>query len=137
MEPGMTLATVEFDPFSAEFFEDPTEVYRRLRDEAPVYFNEKYGFYALSRYADVVAAHKDWGAFSSEHGVDLSSLSKDHEFIKSLGMMIMMDPPDHHRFRTLVGRVFSPRAVNELEPMIREVIGGLLDELAGRDEFDV
>ena len=133
----MALAPVEFDPFSAEFFEDPTEVYRRLRDEAPVYFNENYGFYALSRYDDVLTAHKDWKAFSSEHGVDLSSLSKDHDFIKSLGMMIMMDPPDHHRFRTLVGRVFSPRAVMDLEPMIREVIGGLLDDLGQQATFDV
>ena len=57
----MTAPTpVEFDPFSDEYFNDPTEVYRRLRDEAPVYFSERYGFYALSRFADVVAAHRDW-----------------------------------------------------------------------------
>ncbi len=133
----MALAPVEFDPFSTEFFEDPTDIYHRLREEAPVYFSEKYGFYALSRYADVLAATRDWHAFSSEHGVDLSSLSQDHELIRSLGMMIMMDPPEHNRFRNLVGRVFSPRAVTDLEPMIREVIGGLLDELSERDSFDV
>ena len=51
----MTATAVEFDPFSAQFFDDPSEVYRRLRDEAPVYFNERYGFYALSRFDDVVA----------------------------------------------------------------------------------
>ena len=73
----MTTTAVEFDPFSAEFFEDPSEVYRRLRDEAPVYFNERYGFYALSRFADVVAAHRDWHGFTSTHGVDLSTLTKD------------------------------------------------------------
>ena len=50
----MTATAVEFDPFSSEFFDDPTEVYRRLRDEAPVYFSERYGFYALSRFDDVV-----------------------------------------------------------------------------------
>ena len=88
----MTATAVEFDPFSAEYFEDPTEVYRRLRDEAPVYFSEKYGFYALSRFADVVAAHRDWRGFSSAHGVDLSTLTKDPELIRSLGMIIMMDP---------------------------------------------
>ena len=49
------MPTVEFDPFSDDFFNDPTEMYRRLRDEAPVYFSEKYGFYALSRFADVLA----------------------------------------------------------------------------------
>ena len=107
----MTATAVEFDPFSAEYFDDPTEVYRRLRDEAPVYFSETYGFYALSRFADVVAAHRDWRGFSSAHGVDLSTLTKDPELIRSLGMIIMMDPPEHDRFRALVSRVFTPRAV--------------------------
>ena len=65
---------VDFDPFSDEFFDDPTEVYRRLRDEAPVYFSEKYGFYALSRFADVLAAHRDWQGFSSAHGIELFTL---------------------------------------------------------------
>ena len=55
-----TTDVVEFDPFSDAYFGDPTEIYRRLRDEAPVYFSERYGFYALSRFADVVAASRDW-----------------------------------------------------------------------------
>ena len=133
----MTVTAVEFDPFSDEYFDDPTDVYRRLRDEAPVYFSERYGFYALSRFADVIAAHRDWHGFSSEHGVDLSSLTKDPELIRSLGMMIMMDPPAHERFRALVNRVFTPRAVTALEPMIREVITGLLDPLVGEPGFDI
>ena len=58
-----------------EYFNDPYDLYRRMRDEAPVYFNEKYGFWALFRYEDVCAAHKDWQTFSSAHGVDLSTLS--------------------------------------------------------------
>ena len=102
----------------------------------PVYFNEQYGFYALSRYADVVAAHRDWRGFSSTHGVDLSSLAKDPELIRFLGMIIMMDPPEHERFRALVSRVFTPRAVAALEPMVREVIVGYLDALEGRTSFD-
>lgn len=132
----MTVTAVEFDPFSPEFFDDPTEVYRRLRDEAPVYFNERYGFYALSRFADVVAAHRDWRTFSSAHGVDLSTLSQDPEVIRVLGMIIMMDPPEHDRFRALVSRVFTPRAVTALEPMVREVVTGLLDPLVERESFD-
>jgi cytochrome P450 len=132
----VTATAVEFDPFSAEYFEDPTEVYRRLRDEAPVYFSERYGFYALSRFADVVAAHRDWRGFSSAHGVDLSTLTKDPELIRSLGMIIMMDPPEHDRFRALVSRVFTPRAVTALEPMVREVIRSFLEPLAERDTFD-
>ena len=70
----MTPADVEFDPFSDEYFNDPSDVYRRLRDEAPVYYSERYGFYALSRFDDVVTAHRDWQGFSSSHGVDLASL---------------------------------------------------------------
>ena len=112
----MSTVTVEFDPYSDTYFNDPTEVYRRLRDEAPVYHSEKYGFYALSRFADVVAAHRDWQGFSSAHGVDLSTLSRDEALIRSFRSIIMMDPPEHTRFRALVSRVFTPRAVNRLEP---------------------
>jgi cytochrome P450 len=133
----VTTTAVEFDPFSPEYFDDPTEVYRRLRDEAPVYFSERYGFYALSRFEDVVSAHRDWKGFSSAHGVDLSTLTKDPSLIRSLGMLIMMDPPEHDRFRTLVSRVFTPRAVVGLEPMIRDVISELLDRVDDRDRFDV
>jgi cytochrome P450 len=132
----VSATTVEFDPFSNEYFDDPTDIYRRLRDEAPVYFNARYGFYALSRFADVVAAHRDWHGLSSAHGVDLSSLSKDPALIRTLGMIIMMDPPEHDRFRALVSRVFTPRAVTALEPMVRKVITDLLDPLVGQPEFD-
>jgi len=134
----VNFTAVEFDPFSDDYFNDPSEVYRRLRDEAPVYFNERYGFYALSRFDDVVTAHRDWKAFSSTHGLDLSMLTKDTDLVRrSNPMIIMMDPPEHDRFRALVSRVFTPRAVTALEPMIRDVITGLLDPLVGREQFDV
>lgn len=127
---------VEFDPFSSVFFDDPHEMYRRLRDEAPVFYSERYRFWALSRWDDVVAAHKEWQTLSSSHGVDLSTLSRDPEIIRSFRSIIMMDPPDHDRLRALVSRVFTPRAVAALEPMIREVITGFLDQLDGREHFD-
>jgi cytochrome P450 len=132
----MTATAVEFDPFSDAYFNDPTEVYRRLRDEAPVYYSERYRFYALSRFADVVAAHRDWQGFSSAHGVDLSSLSSDPDQVKNFRSIIMMDPPEHDRLRALVSRVFTPRAVSALEPMVREVVCGFLDPLDGADAFD-
>jgi len=132
----MAATKVEFDPFSDEYFDDPSEVYRRLRDEAPVYFSERYGFYALSRFADVVAAHRDWQGFSSAHGVDLSTLSKDPALIRSFRSIIMMDPPEHDRLRALVSRVFTPRAVAALEPMIRDVIVGFLAPFDDADAFD-
>jgi cytochrome P450 len=127
---------VEFDPFGDEYFNDPSDVYRRLRDEAPVYFSEKYGFYALSRFADVLAAHRDWETYSSAHGIDLSTLSKDSELIQSFKSIIMMDPPEHDRLRALVSRVFTPKAVTALEPMIREVICSFLEPIEDATEFD-
>jgi len=130
-------AVVDFDPFSDVYFDDPYDLYRRLRDEAPVFHSERYGFYALSRYDDVVRAHKDWETFSSSHGVDLHTLSTDAAFVQGMRSLIMMDPPDHDRMRALVSRVFTPRAVQALEPMVREVIEGFVADLLGRDEFDV
>ena len=130
------MTVVEFDPFSSTFFDDPYDMYRSLRDEAPVYFNDRYGFYALSRYDDVVAAHKDWQTYSSSHGVDLHMLTSDPAMAASMRSIIMMDPPAHDTFRALVSRVFTPRAIAGLEPMVREVVGGYCDAIGDRDAFD-
>jgi cytochrome P450 len=130
------VTTPVFDPFSEVFFEDPYELYRALRDEAPVTFNERYGFWALVRHADVMSASHDWKTFSSTHGVDLYTLSLDPDLVAGLGMMIMQDPPDHHRLRSLVSKVFHPRSIQSLEPMVAEVVRGFADQLAGESEFD-
>lgn len=127
---------LEFDPFSDEYFNDPYDLYRRMRDHAPVYFNEKYGFWALFRYDDVRKAHKDWETFSSAHGVDLSTLNTDEAIIRMYRSIIMMDPPEHDRLRALVSRVFTPRAVAALEPMVREVITSFLAPFDDADSFD-
>jgi len=127
---------LEFDPFSDEYFNGPYDLYRRLRDHAPVYFNEKYGFWAVFRYDDVCAAHKEWQTFSSAHGVDLSTLHTDPAVIRMYRSIIMMDPPEHDRLRALVSRVFTPRAVGALEPMVREVIVSFLEPFDDADSFD-
>jgi cytochrome P450 len=132
----LSEAPLEFDPFSDEYFNGPYDLYRRLRDDAPVYFNEQYGFWALFRYEDVCAAHKDWQTFSSAHGVDLSTLSTDESIIRMYRSIIMMDPPEHDRLRALVSRVFTPRAVGALEPMVREVIVSFLEPFDEADSFD-
>ena len=121
--------SIEFDPFSDTFFDDPSATYTRLRDEAPVYFNEKYGFYALSRHADVVAAHGDPVRFVSSYGVTLELLLQKQPM--NTNMMIVMDPPQHTRMRKLVSQAFSRNAIGSLEPLIAEVIAGYLDALVG------
>ena len=131
-----TAEPVEFDPLSAVFFDDPYPVYRRLRDEAPVYHHAGRDLWILSRFADVLVAHRDWESFSSTRGVDVLTLTSGEMPATALSM-IMMDPPEHDRMRTLVNRVFTPRAVTSLEPMVREVILSGLDRLRDRDKFDV
>jgi cytochrome P450 len=128
-----TAGGPEFDPFSDVFFNDPYPTYKRLRDEAPVYYNDTYGFYALTRHEDVAEAYKNHEVFSSSRGVDLSMI-KGSDPIPPL--IIMMDPPDHNRMRVLVSRVFTPRAVGALEPMVSEVVNDFLDR-ADSKHFDV
>lgn len=131
----MSHSPIVFDPFSDTFFDDPYATYARLRDEAPVYFNDEYGFYAVSRYDDVVAAHGDPKRFVSSYGVTLELLLQKQPL--DTNMMIIMDPPMHTRQRRLVSQAFSRRAIGSLEPLVAEVISGLLDGLAERAEFDV
>jgi cytochrome P450 len=127
---------IEFDPYSDTYFNDPYDLYRRMRDDAPVLHNEKIGFYAISRWADVVEAEKNWQTYSSAYGIELDSLTRG-EIIHEYESLIMMDPPKHDRLRGLVSRVFTPRAIAALEPMVRQVIIEYLDALDGRDEVDL
>jgi cytochrome P450 len=127
---------MDFNPFSPDFFDDPYETYRWLRDHAPAYRNDTFGFWALSRYEDVVSAHRDWKTFSSEHGVTIDQLTDPDSSVRGTSI-IMIDPPEHEHLRKLVSRVFTPRAVEALEPMVRSVVRSHLDPLMDRDEFDL
>jgi cytochrome P450 len=116
----MTTAGMAFDPFSEDFFNDPFDAYRRLRDEAPVYYSEQYDFYALSRHEDVAAAFKDFERYSSSRGVTLEEIQTGlHGTEQSI---IWMDPPDHRRMRSLVNKVFTPRGIKAQEAVIRDRI---------------
>src|ERR1700674_4099522 len=126
---------MEFNPYSDSFFDDPSETYRWMRDEAPVYYSERWDFYALTRHEDVVAAHRDWETFSSAYGVTLDALSMRQRF--STNMLIIMDPPEHERLRKLVRQVFTKAAIANLEPLVVEVVTSYLDALSGKDDFDV
>jgi cytochrome P450 len=122
---------VEFDPFDYGFHRDPYPTYAWLRDEAPVYHNERMGFWALSRFDDVLDALHDPATYTSTGGV---AIEQSGAVTKS---MIEMDPPDHTAMRKLIARRFTPRRIAELEPRVREWTAALLDRLDGRDEFDV
>jgi cytochrome P450 len=126
---------MDFSPLSEAFFDDPYDTYRWLRDEAPCYHNDELGFWAISRFDDVVAAHRDWKTFSNAHGLRLDQL-KDPENRAANLNIIFMDPPAHERMRKLVSRAFTPRAITRMEPIARDVIGSYLDALQDRDAFD-
>lgn len=129
---------MEFDPLSEEFFEDPWDMYRWLRDVEPCYHNERLGFWAVSRYDDCMEVHRDVATFTSTRGLNLAQLcsSEFGRVADSTGMMIMMDPPMHDRMRKLVNRAFTPRRVAAWEPLVRRVIDGFLDDVADRGTFD-
>jgi cytochrome P450 len=130
----VTKPKVVFDPFSEDFFNSPYETYRQMREEAPVYYDEKYDFYALTRHEDVAAAFKDYETYSSARGVDLamvrSGVQPDPKSI------IFMDPPEHRNMRSLLNKVFTPRAIQSQKEMVIETIERFLNA-ANPDQFDV
>ena len=128
-----TTEPLEFDPFSDDFFNHPYETYARMRDEAPVYYSSTYDFYALTRHEDVANAFRDFETFSSSKGIDLQMVKSGEP---APPLVIMMDPPDHRRMRQLVSRVFTPRAIAALEPMVHEQVKHFLDQ-ADPASFDV
>jgi len=124
---------VAWDPFNEKYKVDPHPIWKRLRDEAPLYHNEELDFYAVSRFADVDAFSRDNKTFCSSHGTVLEMLGPDKV---NFEMMIFMDPPEHTRYRRLVSKAFTPRRMALLEDDIRELCARLLDGLVGRSSFD-
>lgn len=129
----MTTAELVFDPFSDEYFNNPFEIYRRMRTEAPLYYCPDRDFYALTRHEDVAAALKDHEAFSSSRGCDLAMVQADEPPQKSI---IFMDPPDHRHMRSLLNKAFTPRAVQAQKDTIVEQIDHYLS-LISSDDFDI
>jgi cytochrome P450 len=123
-------AGIDYNPFHFEIQHNPYPTYKRLRDEAPVYRHPELGFYALTRYEDVINGHLDPATFISSRGVTLEG----GEMGQSL--LITMDPPVHEWHRKVVSRVFTPRRIGGLEPAIRAIAADLLDRFRGADRFD-
>lgn len=137
VEPGRAAELV-FDPFSADFYRDPHAIYPRLRREAPVYYSPQYDFYALSRHADVAAGLRDFETYSSAYGVDLGMVRRGEKVPAK--MIISIDPPEHRVMRSLVNKVFTPRAIGALTDMITATIEQFLGGAGGAEysaEFDV
>ncbi len=129
-----TAPAAYYDPYDFDIDADPYPVWKRLRDEAPLYVNEKYDFYALSRYDDVEKAFVDWQTYSSARGSVLEIIKANIEMPP--GMFIFEDPPDHDLHRGLLSRVFTPRRLAAIEPQVRAYAARTLDPLVGQGGFD-
>jgi cytochrome P450 len=131
-----TTATDElyYDPWHADLNADPYPMFKRFRDEAPLYYNDVHDFYALSRFDDVNRTLVDHQSFSSARGVVLEIIKSGMEIPP--GLLIFEDPPIHDIHRSLLARAFTPRKINALEPMVRDFTQKCLDPLVGGDRFD-
>jgi cytochrome P450 len=131
----MTTATdLYYDPYDRSIDADPYPVYRRLREEAPLYYNEQHDFFAVSRFDDVQQGLVDRETYSSARGSVLEFIKADIEIPP--GIVIFEDPPLHTVHRGLLSRVFTPRRMSALEPKVRQFCARALDPLVGAGGFD-
>ncbi|CAM2847429.1 cytochrome P450 [Mycobacterium intermedium] len=133
--PDAPQTDVYYDPYDVNITANPYPTFARLREEAPLYYNERYDFWAISRHADVESALSDWETFSNSRS-DILELIKS-KFDMPPGVMMFEDPPTHTRLRGVMGRVFTPRRMAAIEDQIRRYCIKCLDPLVGSDGFDI
>lgn len=123
--PGETATDVKLDPNSPEYARDPYPTYRDLREKCPVAHSDEFGgFWMLSRYHDIREAARDPQLFISSRGVTLPPVGNPMPFLP-----IELDPPEHPKYRKTMQTWFSVRTIEKLEPTVREVVNGLIDEI--------
>lgn len=132
--PIAAAGKLDYDPWDAELNADPYPMFKRFRDEAPLYFNEVHDFYAVSRFDDASRVLVDHQSFSSARGAVLEIIKSGIEIPP--GLLVFEDPPIHDFHRGLLSRAFTPRKIGDLEPKIREFTARCLDPLVGGDRFD-
>jgi cytochrome P450 len=131
----MNHTSVYFDPYDVDINADPYPTYERLREDAPIYYNEAYDFWALSRHEDVQRALTNWQVFSSSRG-DLLDIMRAGVELPN-GVVMWEDPPMHTMHRGLMSRVFTPKRMAQLEDQVRAYCIRCLDPLVGSDGFDI
>lgn len=132
--PGASAVDLYYDPFDLDIDDDPYPVWQRMREEAPLYYNEKYNFYALSRYDDVARELPNWETYRSGRGTTADILFNNVEVPP--GILLFEDPPLHDLHRSLLSRVFTPRRMLAVEPLVRDFCVKELDPLIGAGGFD-
>jgi cytochrome P450 len=125
-----TTTLDSYDPFDPAIIANPFPHYQLLQQEAPVYEVEKYGFYVLSRYDDVVSAAQDWEHFSTTWGPGPQRIENP------VASILQSDPPEHTRLRSIVSKAFTPRAVRACEPLVDRYAHECIDAILERGEAD-
>jgi len=128
------VTEIYYDPYDFEIDEDPHPVWRRMRDEAPLYRNDRHEFFALSRFEDVERGLSDWRSYSSARGSVLELIRSGAQIPP--GTILFEDPPLHDAHRALLARLFTPRRIAEIEPQVRAYCAASLDPLVGSGRFD-
>ncbi|MCH7788442.1 MAG: cytochrome P450 [Acidobacteria bacterium] len=129
------MTTLVYNPYSFSTHDDPYETYRRLREEAPAYWNDELEFWVLSRFDDVLEGFRDFATLTSTKGIALEQRGLSAE--RSFRQMIEMDPPEHTAYRKLVSRVFTGRRVAAMEDEIRTIIDGYIDRFVSEGSCDL
>ena len=127
-------APAHWDPFNQTYFYNPYPVFKKLREKAPIYYNEEYDFYAVSRYDEAQMVLGDRDTYISGYGEVYEQIKARTPMPK--GMFICEDPPLHTMHRTVLARVFTPKRMQALEPQVREFCARALDPLVEGGEFD-
>ncbi len=131
---SVEAADIYYDPYDYDIDVDPYPLWKRLRDEAPLYYNERYDFYALTRFDDVEKGLVDWKTYISGKGSVLEMIKANLEMPP--GSILFEDPPAHDHHRGLLSRVFTPKRMLAIEPQVRQFCARSLDPLVGSGGFD-
>jgi cytochrome P450 len=131
----MDVGTIYYDPYDYDIDAHPHPVWKRMRDEAPLYYNDKYDFFAVSRYRDVRDLSADWRTYSSARGSVLELIDAPPEVFEVAKNMLFEDPPLHDEHRAILARSFTPKRISALEGEIRALCRALLDDV-NRSGFD-
>ena len=133
--PDASAVDAYYDPFDFAIDDDPYPTWKRLRDEAPLYYNEKFNFYALSRYEDVSRELPNFETYRSGRGTTIDVIMSGLQVPP--GVILFEDPPIHDLHRRVLSKVFTPRRMEAIEPLTRQFCVRALDPLVGSGRFDL
>jgi cytochrome P450 len=127
--------SVDLDPFSIAFFDDPFPAHEALREAGPVVRLPAIGAWAVARHAEVTAVLTDWATFCSSRGVGLADFKKETPW-RPPSLVLERDPPEHTRARAVLSRVLSPATMRTLRARVTEAAARLVEQLASRRRVD-